>query len=263
MRIDAPSSGNTRQAPEPVDCIAAISQATARLLGGDWGSVCSYWGTTGYLRGPFATQFTFCADESEPDQGGDLAILYTPDPADGFPERPTLPEGVVRIMDGVCFEDASPDDGVDALAKRCAAVIRAITGLPEPRTPDTRVYSFLYEATVMVRITATDEDAAEELHEQMADREYELTIRDQHGKTAPYPLDGHQLTTLALDSGRLDQIDGIPVADLCKHKTCREVLGGGAESGECGNCADARYYHANGDHQDEPHPGCPVCDEAA
>ncbi|MFE5406813.1 hypothetical protein ACFQ9Z_37090 [Streptomyces sp. NPDC056580] len=69
------------------------------------------------------------------DYEGDLCIVYEAHPRDRFPDSPTLPEGVTKYDQGVYLEHASAADGLDALAERSAAAIRAITGRHPAPTP--------------------------------------------------------------------------------------------------------------------------------
>ncbi|WP_330342625.1 hypothetical protein [Streptomyces sp. NBC_00557] len=105
--------------------IPELANATAQLLGPGWTSGPRRWGTCGALIGPYKTLFLFRVDDDS-----DLVIEYRPDASDPFPATPDLPSGVEPLQydDGVWLEDAEPEDGVDALAARCAAAIRAVTG---------------------------------------------------------------------------------------------------------------------------------------
>lgn len=62
------------------------------------------------------------------DYQGDLTITYTPSSVDGFPDVPELLDGVKECREGVYLELASAAGGLDRLAERSAATIRAITG---------------------------------------------------------------------------------------------------------------------------------------
>ncbi|MCX4976503.1 hypothetical protein [Streptomyces sp. NBC_00620] len=103
--------------------ISDIARATARLLGAGWTAESGHWGTTGSVSGPFRASFTFLVDDE-----GDLCIAYDELVVDEFPETPELPDGVDEYDDGVFLEDASAAEGLDALAARSAAAIRAVTG---------------------------------------------------------------------------------------------------------------------------------------
>jgi hypothetical protein len=124
-----------------------------------------------------------------------------------------------------------------------------------------RTYSFLYPATVMLRVTAPTEADADAQRAEMEGGEIELTVRDKDGKEHSFTLDGgHQLTALTLESGgSLDQVDGIPLDDLCRNTKCRDEVDGDGWDGECGNCADRRYSHEEGEHQDAPREDCAAC----
>ncbi|WP_331731956.1 hypothetical protein OG613_49125 (plasmid) [Streptomyces sp. NBC_00015] len=102
--------------------ISDIARATARLLGDDWTAKSGSWGTVGTLAGPYSTKFTFSIDHED-----DLVIDYRYSTDDDFPEDPELPEGTVKCDAGVYLESASAADGLDSLAERSAAAIRAIT----------------------------------------------------------------------------------------------------------------------------------------
>ncbi|QDN54062.1 hypothetical protein [Streptomyces sp. S1D4-20] len=101
-----------------------LVRATAKLLGPGWKSGPRRWGTCGALTGPYETSFLFCVDDQS-----DLLIEYRRDVADSFPDSPDLPDGVEELQfdEGVWLEEAAPEDGLKALAVRCAAAIRAIT----------------------------------------------------------------------------------------------------------------------------------------
>ncbi|MFD8903069.1 hypothetical protein [Streptomyces ardesiacus] len=81
------------------------------------------WGITGTLAGPYSTKFTFCIDYED-----DLVIAYRYSTDDDFPKDPELPERAIKCDAGVYLELASAADGLDSLAERSAAAIRAITG---------------------------------------------------------------------------------------------------------------------------------------
>ncbi|MFM9452525.1 hypothetical protein [Streptomyces europaeiscabiei] len=104
--------------------IPGLAKATAQRLGPLWRSGPRRWGTCGALTGPYETLFLLRVDEES-----SLLLEYRRDPADPFPDAPDLPDGVevLQFDDGVFFEDAVPEDGLRALADRCAAAIRAIT----------------------------------------------------------------------------------------------------------------------------------------
>lgn len=103
--------------------VSDIARATARLLGADWTAESGPWGTTGTLTGPHSADFTFLVDEES-----DLLIDYRYSTDDDFPEHPELPDGVLTCDSGVYLELASSTDGLDALAEKSAAAVRAITG---------------------------------------------------------------------------------------------------------------------------------------
>jgi len=103
--------------------ISDIPRAVARLLGPGWSAESGYWGTSGTLAGPFNASFTFMVDDE-----GDLCIEYDYMEADAWPESPTLPDGIRTFDYGVYLELASAADGLEVLAERAAAAIRAVTG---------------------------------------------------------------------------------------------------------------------------------------
>ncbi|GAA2439293.1 hypothetical protein [Streptomyces glaucus] len=118
--------GNCSPAPgtEYRFSISDIARATARILGDGWTAESGFWGVTGVVAPPRATTvFEFTTDYQ-----GDLSITYEAHPRDNFPTAPALPDGVKAYDEGVYLEGASATDGLDALAQRSAAVIRAITG---------------------------------------------------------------------------------------------------------------------------------------
>lgn len=103
--------------------ISDIAHATSALLGDDWTAEAGHWGTTGTLSGPYSTDFVFLIDEE-----GDLCIDYRYSTDDAFPDKPTLPEDAIACDLGVYLEYATSIDGLDSLAGRAAAAIRAVTG---------------------------------------------------------------------------------------------------------------------------------------
>jgi hypothetical protein len=103
--------------------ISDIARATARLLGDGWSAESGPWGVTGTVSGPYTTSFEFVVDYE-----GDLAIRYASYTADGFLEEPELPQDVRDHKEGVYLYLACSADGLDSLAERCAAAIRAVTG---------------------------------------------------------------------------------------------------------------------------------------
>ncbi|MFI8206656.1 hypothetical protein [Streptomyces sp. NPDC085937] len=103
--------------------ISDIARATARILGPDWMAESGYWGVSGTLSGPRSAQFEFFIDE-----WGDLCIGFRRSTDDNWPEEPELPDGILRGDFGVYLELASAADGLDSLAERSAAAVRAVTG---------------------------------------------------------------------------------------------------------------------------------------
>ncbi|MER6616350.1 hypothetical protein [Streptomyces xantholiticus] len=101
--------------------ISDIARATAKLLGHGWMAESGYWGVTGAVAGPYTAEFEFVVDYQ-----GDLTIAYTPREADRFPDCPELPDGVKECGEGVSLELACAADGLDSLAERSAAAIRAV-----------------------------------------------------------------------------------------------------------------------------------------
>ncbi|MEU2969018.1 hypothetical protein ABZ687_29075 [Streptomyces ardesiacus] len=118
--------GNYTPAPgtEYPFSISDIARATARLLGPGWSAESGYWGVTGVVSGHLcAADFEFLIDGD-----GDLCISYDHFVADGFPETPELPDEVKDYAEGVYLPTACSAHGLDALAERSAAAIRAVTG---------------------------------------------------------------------------------------------------------------------------------------
>ncbi|MFF7415664.1 hypothetical protein [Streptomyces lydicus] len=103
--------------------ISDIARAAVRLLGTGWRAESGYWGITGAICGPYVAEFEFVVDYQ-----GDLTITYTLYEADDFPHIPELPEGMKECGEGFYFDLACAADGLDSLAERCAAAIRAVTG---------------------------------------------------------------------------------------------------------------------------------------
>ncbi|MFE6639536.1 hypothetical protein ACFVFT_38520 [Streptomyces tendae] len=118
-------NGNFDPAPgtEYPFSISDIARATARLLGDGWTAESGCWGVSGTLSGPCSTDFAFVVDYED-----DLIIEYRYSTDDDFPEDPELPKAAIKCDSGVYLERASASDGLDALAERSAAAIRAITG---------------------------------------------------------------------------------------------------------------------------------------
>ncbi|MCG8971824.1 hypothetical protein [Streptomyces sp. CL12-4] len=118
-------NGNYTPAPgtEYPFSISDIARATARILGAGWTAESGYWGTSGVVSGPFTAEFEFLVDNE-----GDLCITYDHFVVDGFPEVPALPDGVKDCPGGVHLVLACSADGLDSLAERSAAAIRAVTG---------------------------------------------------------------------------------------------------------------------------------------
>lgn len=102
--------------------VSDIARAVSALLGDDWTAESGYWGTTGSLSGPFTASFTFLVDEE-----GDLVMEFEMED-DTWPESPTLPEDFHECDGGVYLEVASASDGLEHLAEKYAAAVRAITG---------------------------------------------------------------------------------------------------------------------------------------
>jgi hypothetical protein len=116
-------SGNYTPAPgtEYPFSVSDIAHATARVLGDGWMAEAGYWGTTGYVCGPEGVTFVFRVDDD-----GDLCIEFEASYRDEAPKGPALPDGVRSYWGGVILESASAVDGLDHLAQRSAAAIRAV-----------------------------------------------------------------------------------------------------------------------------------------
>ncbi|MFI7368054.1 hypothetical protein ACIBO4_38520 [Streptomyces sp. NPDC050149] len=71
----------------------------------------------------YAASFTFLIDND-----GDLCMTYALTAADGWPDSPQLPAGFQEFSAGVFLPDACVTDGLDHIAERHAAAVRAITG---------------------------------------------------------------------------------------------------------------------------------------
>ncbi|MFI7012621.1 hypothetical protein [Streptomyces sp. NPDC050145] len=105
--------------------ISDIAYATARALSAGWLADSGSWGVTGYLElpGVHTTVFKIGVDEDS-----DLYIEYTRYEDDAFPDSPQLPDRVKYYDAGVYLDEARADEGLEELAERCAAAIRAVTG---------------------------------------------------------------------------------------------------------------------------------------
>lgn len=117
--------GNYTPAPgtEYPFSVSDISRATAKLLGQGWMAESGYWGVSGVVSGPYNATFDFLVDHD-----GDLCVTYSRYEDDGFAEHPDLPEDVGSCDEGVYLVGASASDGLDDLAERAAAAIRAVSG---------------------------------------------------------------------------------------------------------------------------------------
>ncbi|MFD4795063.1 hypothetical protein [Streptomyces anulatus] len=118
---------NSEYTPEPGTeypfAVSDIARAVSALLGDDWTAESGYWGTTGSLSGPFTASFTFLVDEE-----GDLVMAFDRMEDEAWPDSPTLPEDFHECDGGVYLELASASDGLEHLAEKYAAAVRAITG---------------------------------------------------------------------------------------------------------------------------------------
>ncbi|MFD5079668.1 hypothetical protein [Streptomyces sp. NPDC058371] len=99
--------------------VARIAEAAAIRLGHGWSTDPSTWGSTAEFIGPHDVGFSLIEDYE-----GDLVLEYD---RQRFPDSIELPEGVEAFDGGVYLPLATPADGLDALAQRCADAIRAIT----------------------------------------------------------------------------------------------------------------------------------------
>ncbi|MFI6142385.1 hypothetical protein ACIBCC_29865 [Streptomyces griseus] len=120
-------AANGEYTPEPGTeypfSVSDVARAVSALLGDDWMAESGHWGTTGKLSGLFVESFTF-----ETDYEGDLILAFGRSAADEWPRSPELPEGFQTCDDGVFLEVASASDGLEHLAEKYAAAVRAITG---------------------------------------------------------------------------------------------------------------------------------------
>ncbi|MFF9158290.1 hypothetical protein ACF1AB_39385 [Streptomyces sp. NPDC014846] len=118
-------NGNYSPAPgvEYPFSISDIARATAARLGVGWQAESGYWGIDGSVAGPYAAKFGFTVDYE-----GDLCITFRRFNQDGLPESPAMPDGAKLYGEGVYLEGACAADGLDTLAERSAAAIRAVTG---------------------------------------------------------------------------------------------------------------------------------------
>ncbi|MFH8439313.1 hypothetical protein ACH4A3_29330 [Streptomyces sp. NPDC018007] len=118
---------NSEYTPEPGTeypfSVSDIARAVSAFLGDAWIAESGHWGTTGSLSGPFIASFTFLVDEE-----GDLLMTFDRMEGDAWPESPTLPEGFHECDGGVHLELAAACDGLEHLAEKYAAAVRAITG---------------------------------------------------------------------------------------------------------------------------------------
>ncbi|MFB6700249.1 hypothetical protein [Streptomyces rubiginosohelvolus] len=118
---------NGEYTPEPGTeypfSVSDIARAVSVILGDAWIAESGYWGTTGSLSGPFTASFTFLVDEE-----GDLVMEFDDMEDDAWPESPTLPADFHECDGGVYLELASASDGLEHLAEKYAAAVRAITG---------------------------------------------------------------------------------------------------------------------------------------
>ncbi|KNE78790.1 hypothetical protein AB0B04_18915 [Streptomyces xinghaiensis] len=105
--------------------ISDIAHATAQLLGEGWSAESGPWGTSGVVSSPYPTGTGF---EFLVDYECDLVIHYERYACDAFPENPELPRDVHACDGGIYLGAACAADGLEDLARRSAAAIRAITG---------------------------------------------------------------------------------------------------------------------------------------
>ncbi|KNE81387.1 hypothetical protein AB0B04_18860 [Streptomyces xinghaiensis] len=104
--------------------ISDIAHATAHLLGEDWNAESRPWGISGALSGPFLTPFDLLVNKED-----ELVIEYTTRYAyDALPAKPDLPQETYACDGGVYLRLAHPAHGLEELAQRAAAAIRAVTG---------------------------------------------------------------------------------------------------------------------------------------
>ncbi|MEV8344481.1 hypothetical protein [Streptomyces niveus] len=100
-----------------------VVQTAAFLLGGDWKTAPGTLRAAGVLtHHSLATEFTLRVDHD-----GDLVIDFHPDSGDMLPKKPELPEGVYAFTGGVAFTGEYASVGVNVLAERVAATLRAVT----------------------------------------------------------------------------------------------------------------------------------------
>ncbi|WP_399554018.1 hypothetical protein [Streptomyces anulatus] len=118
---------NGEYTPEPGTeypfSVSDIARAVSALLGDAWTAESGSWGTTGTLSGPFIGDFAFGTDYES-----DLTMSFSRCTDDNWPESPTLPEDFHECDGGVYLELASASDGLEHLAEKYAAAVRAITG---------------------------------------------------------------------------------------------------------------------------------------
>lgn len=109
--------------------ISDIARATARILGKGWMAESGPWGTTGTISASYVAEFVLYIDADD-----DLCIDFTRYTDDGWPDADSvsLPDEVEAFSGGVYLKGACSVDGLEALAERCAAAIRAITGTEQP-----------------------------------------------------------------------------------------------------------------------------------
>ncbi|MGW0033030.1 hypothetical protein ACWDXD_24840 [Streptomyces sp. NPDC003314] len=103
--------------------VSDIARAAIVLLGPDWHAESGAFGATGTISGPSTGRFGLLVDGE-----GDLLIEVPQYEGDDWPESPELPDGIKDYDDGVYLEGASASDGLDSLAAKVAAAVRAVTG---------------------------------------------------------------------------------------------------------------------------------------
>jgi hypothetical protein len=103
-------------------------------------------------------------------------------------------------------------------------------------TPETRRYSFLCPATVMVVLDAPTQAAAEQTVKDLIHAEQALTVHHTGSAQPVVTLAGshHQITALTLEGSRLDQVNGTPL-ETCTNRDCPEPT---TTDGEYRNCAN-------------------------
>ncbi|MGY1502975.1 hypothetical protein ACW4TU_41475 [Streptomyces sp. QTS52] len=123
----SPETDTPDTEPEITNFLPHIACAVTQRLGDGWSWKLPSLGTNVLISGPYVASFDLHVDEDE-----DLAIGYSEDPSDGFPEldEDEVPIGFGTYPGGVYLVDPDISEGLEVLADRVANAIRFVIGHP-------------------------------------------------------------------------------------------------------------------------------------